>query len=61
MDTKWLEVNKGTAERPHLRCRLVARGLQPKGDKDRENWFEAMPPLEAKKLLFKMAASEDRR
>ncbi len=40
-----------------MRCRLVARDFKPKGEKDREDLFAAMPPLEAKKLLFRMAAA----
>ena len=39
-----------------VRSRWVARDFQPKGDDRREVLFAAMPPLEAKKLLFKMAA-----
>ena len=56
VDTKWVDANKGTKERPDVRCRMVARDFKPKGEKDREDLFAAMPPLEAKKLLFKKAA-----
>ena len=48
--TKWVDVNKGTAENPNIRCRLVARDFKPKGEKDRADLFASMPPLEAKKV-----------
>ena len=35
LSTKWVDVNKGTAENPNLRCGLVARDFKPKGEKDR--------------------------
>ena len=57
ISTKWVDVNKGTSEKPDVRCRLVARDFKPKGDQHREDLFAAMPPLEAKKMLFRMAAS----
>ena len=57
VSTKWVDINKGTPEKPDVRCRLVARDFKPKGEKDREDLFAAMPPLEAKKLLFRMAAA----
>ena len=52
VSTKWVDVDKGTSEAADVRCRLVARDFKPKGDKDRPDLFAAMPPLEAKKLLF---------
>ncbi len=55
MNTKWVDVNKGTAEKPDVRCRLVARD-----EKDREDLFPAMPPLEARRLLFAVAAARKR-
>jgi hypothetical protein len=58
VSTKWVDVNKGSEDRPDVRCRLVARDYKPKGEKDREDLFAAMPPLEAKKMLFKLAASQ---
>ena len=57
VSTKWVEVDKGTAEKPDVRCRLVARDFRVKGEGHRDDLFAAMPPLEAKKLLFKMAAA----
>jgi hypothetical protein len=40
---------------------LVGRDFKPKGERDREDLFAAMPPLEAKKLLFRMMATERNR
>ena len=36
---------------------MVARDFRVKGEGHRDDLFAAMPPLEAKKLLFKMAAA----
>ena len=58
IDTRWVDVNKGTVDDPDLRCRLVARDFKPKGERDRGDLFAAMPPLEAKKLLFHRAAMQ---
>jgi hypothetical protein len=55
ISTKWVRVNKGTAEQPDVRCRLVARDFKPRGEKDRADLFASTPPLEAKKLLFREA------
>ena len=55
--TKWVRVNKGTASSPSIRARLVARDFKTKGG---QSLFAAMPPLEAKKLLFRMGAKERR-
>ena len=60
MGTKWVDVNKGTAENPNIRCRLVARDFKPKGEKDRADLFASMPPLEAKKVLFSIAATHEK-
>jgi hypothetical protein len=58
ISTKWVDVNKGTEDAQEVRCRLVARDFKPKGEKEREDLFAATPPLEAKKLLFRMAAGQ---
>ena len=55
--TKFVRVNKGTKEEPNVRARLVARDFKVKGD-GRDDLFAAMPPLEAKKMLFRMAAKD---
>ena len=47
---KWVDRNKGTKDKPELRCRLVARDFKFKGEKDREDLFAASPPLEAKHM-----------
>ena len=51
--TKWVRVNKGA----DVRARLVARDFKIKND-DRGDLFAAMPPLEGKKMLFRMAAKD---
>ena len=38
-----------------IRSRLVARDFRVKGESDRSDLFAAMPPLEAKRMLFRMA------
>jgi hypothetical protein len=55
--TKWVDVNKGSSQCPDLRCRLVARDFKSKGEGARDDLYAAMPPLEAKRLLFKTAAA----
>ena len=47
--TKWVDVKKATG----VRSRWVARDFKEKGSKDREDLFAAMPPLEAKRILFR--------
>ena len=49
--TKWVDIKKGQG----VRCRWVARDFKPRGEKDREDLFAAMPPLEAKRILFRAA------
>ena len=39
---------------PAVRCRLVARDFKPRGEKYRADRFAAMPPLEAKSMLFRL-------
>ena len=40
------------------RSRLVGRDFKPKGEQERADIFASMPPWEAKKLLFSLAASQ---
>ena len=61
ISVRWVDVNKGTKESPNVRCRMVARDFKPKGEKDGEDLFAAMPPLEAKKSLFRLAPKMKRR
>ena len=56
ISAKWVDTDKGRGEIIDIRSRWVARDFKVKGDRDREDLFAAMPPLEAKKVLFKMAA-----
>ena len=53
--TKFVRVNKGSVAKPDVRCRLCARGFKVEGEKGRGDSFAAMPPLEAKKILFRKA------
>ena len=53
--TKWLEVNKGDAEKLNIRARLVAQEFS-KGKLS--TIFAATPPLEAKKALLSLAVTE---
>lgn len=60
--TRWVDVIKKNDEgREFVRSRLVARDFKPRFEKNREDLFAAMPPLEAKKLLFRMVAGGRRR
>ena len=54
---KWVDTNKGTEEEPVIRCRLVARDFRTNGEKDREEFFVATPPLEMKRMLISRTAS----
>ena len=55
-----MRVNKSSDESPDVRARLVARDFKPKGSSTSVELFAAMPPLSAKKLLFRQAAREGR-
>ena len=52
ISTRRVDVNTGSAESLDVRCRLAARDFKPKEETERSDIFAAMPPLEAKKLLF---------
>ena len=56
VDSKWVDVNEGSRQDLVVRSRLVARDLKPKGETARGDLFAAMPPLEAKKVLFAIGA-----
>ena len=49
---KWVRVNKGTTDELVIRARLLARDCKTKND-DRRHLFESLPPLDAKKMLFR--------
>ncbi len=57
IDTKWVDVNKGDKDNPEIRCRWVGREFKG-NDKHRDNVYASTPPLEAKKILMSMAASQ---
>ena len=57
--TRWIDRDKGRNGEKEIRWRWVARDFKVKGEKDREDVFAAMPPLEAKKLIFRMAAAQE--
>ena len=57
VDTKWVDVNKGTLQDSVIRCRLVARDFKPKGEPARGDLFATVPSPEAKKMLLSIAAS----
>ena len=50
----WVDVDKGRDRRPDVRSRLVVRDFKVRGDGREFDVFAAMPPLEAKRLLFRM-------
>ena len=55
--TKWVEGWKADDKGGRfVRCRLVGRDFKKKGTEEREDLFAAMPPLESKKLMFRMVA-----
>ena len=58
--TKWVEGWKKDEESGgwFVRSRLVGRDFRTKGEGVRNDLFAAMPPLEAKKVLFRMTAGE---
>ena len=49
ISTRWVDVDAD------LRSRLVAGDFKVRGDAQEFDVFAAMPPLEAKRLLFRMA------
>jgi hypothetical protein len=58
VSTKWVDIGKGKEGKTAIRSRWVARDFKVKGDKDREDLFASMPPLEAKKAIFRIAATK---
>ena len=57
--SRWVCCNKGDAQNPDIRCRLVACEVNKDGKQD--SFFASTPPLEAKKLLFARYSKERRR
>ena len=58
VSTKWIDINKGDAQNPNYRARLVGREI--KTDK-RLDLFAATPPLESLRMVSSMCASNQRR
>ena len=52
---KWIDTNKGSAEAPRYRLRLVCTEVRHKGA---EPIFSATPPLEALRVLLCVACQE---
>ena len=50
---------QGTEKVEVVRSRLVARDFRKKGETERFDLFAAMPPLEAKRMLFQMAVRKN--
>ena len=50
--TRWVDILEGAL----TRSRWVAQDFKKKGDDNREDLFAAMPPLETKKALYRLAA-----
>lgn len=57
MTSTWVDVWTEGDDGKAFASRLVARDFKPKRETYREHLFAAMPPLEAKKLLFRMAVA----
>ena len=56
--TKWVDVRKMNDDgEEFMRSRLVARDFRPRRGPDRPDLFVAMPPLEAKRMLFIMTVA----
>ena len=58
--TRWVDTNKGTADNPDVRSRLVARDFKVKADKEREDLFAATPPVEAERMALSRAVTRSR-
>ena len=53
--TRFVDINKGDHDAPNYRSRLVATEIRAQNPS--LDHFAAMPPLEAKKALFSLAAT----
>ena len=58
VSTRWVDVDKGRDGIKDVRSRLVARDFKVRGDRREFDVFASMPPLEAKRLLFRMAMAK---
>ena len=55
VSVRWVDTNKGTAECPNYRSRLVGREIKKD---NRVDLFSATPPLEAMKALISICADD---
>ena len=55
--SRWVNCNKGDAEQPDVRCRLVGQEIN-RGVGGSDDFYAATPPLEAKRFLFSQWATE---
>jgi hypothetical protein len=55
--TRWVSCNKGDAEHPEVRCRLVCQEVKTYQS---EEFFAATPPLETLRMVLSMAADDHR-
>ena len=55
--TRWVDINKGDDNEPDYRSRSVGKDFKG-NDNKRNDLFAATPPLEAKRTLFALAASQ---
>ena len=56
--TRWVCCNKGDAQNPDIRCRLVCQEVNTY---DSDKFFAATPPLEALRMILSFAAEDSRR
>jgi hypothetical protein len=54
ISTKWVDANKGRNGQIQTRSKVVARELRTKGDDRQFDVSAAMPPLEMKRMLFRV-------
>ena len=57
VNVRWVHVNKGSAEEPVVRCRLVAQEFNDGNNKD--ELFAGTPPLYIIRMMMSMFASSD--
>ena len=55
VSTRWVDIDKGRDREVEVRSRLVARDFKTRGGASDFDVFAAMPPLEAKRMLIRMA------
>ena len=55
VQVKWVDINKGDAQNPEYRSRLVAKEIKRDS---RDDIFAATPPIEALNMLLGMAVTE---